>query len=124
MKKLLKINKLYLAGILAVAIVGYLFIPTKLNELKITSAIGNKDYGYFCVISSTKMINKKSPGLVQIRSITLDVEKLWGNKKGFDGTYAIVFTNDLAKSLMIHTAREKFTKSLSKKKIPYCQVIE
>ena len=123
MKDLLK-NKLVWVGVLVVAIAGYFFIPAQYNQFTITSAIANQDYKYFCVVPSAKMINKKSPGFVSIRSVTLETGHLWGNKSGFDGVYAVIFTNDLITAQEIFTAREKFAKALSKKKIPYCQVVQ
>ena len=116
-------KKLIIGGIILV-IGAVFFIPAKWNEFQISAAIGNKDYNYFCVIETAKMYNKKSPGLVRINNNIIDTGTLWGEKTGVDGTYAVIFSDDMATATKIFTAKRKQASALANKKIPYCTAIQ
>ena len=111
-------------GVLAV-VVGFFMLQTKFNTWKIDSAFKEKKYAYFCVAHSYDIQHKNDQTYTIINNNKIDLDDLWPSyRMDADGSYAVIFTNDLKIALNVNIADTKLIQELSKQKPPYCQEIK
>lgn len=108
-----------------VAVVGFFILQTKWNTHKIDQAIQGKAYHYYCVVNSADITAEGDQSITTIDSNIINLGNLWGNRRmAADGSYAVIFTNDLTNAIAVDMANRDMVAKLSDKKIPFCVEIK